>query len=226
MRILLTLLVAILLIGCKKKDTPNSPEISNLAYPDNNSECTTGEELTATTSQVEFRWQTANHTETYELRVTNITTNTTQAISTPSTSAILPLDKGAPYSWLVISKNSEVLQTVSSSTWQFYNSGFDTTYAPFPATIVEPKSGSNAFKDSNNDVTLEWSGADVENDIASYEVYFSTETPPATLVETTNANISTHKVSVTSDTVYYWKIVTIDREGNTSDSGIFDFRML
>jgi hypothetical protein len=226
MRILLTLLVTILLIGCKKKDTPNSPEISNLSYPDNNSECTTGEELTATTSQVEFRWQTANHTETYELRVTNITTNTTQTISTSSTSAILPLDKGAPYSWLIISKNSEVLQTVSSSSWQFYNSGFDTTYAPFPATIIEPKLGSNVFKDANNDVTLEWSGADVENDIASYEVYFSTETPPDTLVETANANISTHKVSVTSDTVYYWRIVTIDREGNTSDSGIFDFRAL
>ncbi len=215
-----------LLIGCKKKDTPNPPEISNLVYPGNNSECTTGVELTTTTSQVEFRWQTANHTETYELRVTNMATNTTHTISTPSTSAILPLDKGVLYSWLVISKNSGVLQTVSSSTWQFYNSGFDTTYAPFPATVIEPKSGSIAFKDANNDVTLKWSGTDVENDIGSYEIYFSTETPPTTLAETTNADISTLKVPVTSDTVYYWRIVTIDREGNTSDSGIFDFRTL
>ena len=52
---------------------------------------------------------------------------------------------------------------------------------------------------------------------------FRLKPPPDTLVETANANISTHKVSVTSDTVYYWRIVTIDREGNTSDSGIFDF---
>ncbi len=225
MRILPLLLIGVLLAGCKKKNTPKPPEKANLVFPQKNSECTTGQELNATSSQVEFKWQTANNTETYVLRVTNITTGTAQTISTSDTSAKLPLQKGAPYSWLVISKNSGVIKTVSSETWRFYNSGFQTTYAPFPAEIIEPKSGASAFKDINNDVALQWSGADIDNDIVGFELYFSTETPP-TLIGSPGAGATTKKVAVVANTIYYWKVITKDSEGNTSDSGIFDFKAL
>lgn len=226
MRFLTVIIVAILTLGCKKKEAPKPPESANLTFPAMNSECTTGQEISVTSSQVEFIWQAANNTETYELIVTNLNNNNKQDIITANTSAKLPLEKGTPYSWVVISKNSNVLQTASSETRQFYNSGFETSYAPFPALILEPKMGTSVFKDINNDITLEWKGASVDNNIVGFDLYFSTENPPEALIASPGANEISAKVAVTSDTVYYWKVITKDAEGNTSDSGIFEFRAL
>lgn len=227
MRLFTVVLIgSLLLFGCKKKASPKPPEISVLVFPEKSSECTTGVALTSTTSEVEFRWQVANNTDSYELRVTNLNTNTTQSITTMSTSAKLPLQKGMPYSWMVTSKNEEVLETVSSETWLFYNSGSQTTYAPFPAELIEPELGASVVKDINSDITLRWSGADVDNDIAGFEIYFSTENPPEELVFSTGPVAASRQVAVEANTIYYWRVVTTDSEGNTSDSGVFDFRAL
>lgn len=226
MRILKMLLVALFVVtGCKKKDPPKPPEATLLVFPNKNSECTVGNDINATTREVDFKWQKANNTETYELRVTNINTNTTQTISTPALSARLPLEKGAPFSWFVISKNPMVAEQVSSATWLFYNAGSETTYPPFPAEIITPTIGASIFKDINNEVTLEWSGSDVDNDIEGFEIYFDTTSPPVTLLAGPSIGATEQKASVTANTVYYWRVVTEDKEGNTSDSGVFDFRV-
>ena len=73
---------------------------------------------------------------------------------------------------------------------------------------------------------LAWSGADVENDIESYSVFLSTTTPPETLLITVDSLTQEALVDVVAGTTYYWRVVTTDAEGNTSDSGIFDFRVL
>ncbi|TMM58451.1 hypothetical protein FEE95_03200 [Maribacter algarum] len=226
MRFLSILIVAVILLGCKKKEPPKPPESVQLVFPEKNSECTTGEDINATTSQVEFRWGASSNTETYELIVTNLENGNKQDVTVTTTSAKLPIAKGTPYSWVVISKNSAVLQTASSPSWNFYNSGFETTYAPFPAEIVEPKMGASAFKDINNDVVLRWSGADVDDDIIGFELFLSTETPPETSISTPGPDATDTKVSVVANTVYYWRVITKDSEGNTSDSGIFEFRAL
>ncbi|MGI9550931.1 MAG: hypothetical protein ACR2MT_07020 [Aurantibacter sp.] len=218
-------IVLIVLAACKKKEAPKSPEAALLVFPNKNSECTGGNDISDTTREVDFRWQSANNTETYELRVTNINTNTTQTISTAALSARLPLQKGAPFSWVVISKNAQVPNNVSSATWLFYNAGSQTTYPPFPAEITAPTLGASIFKDINNEVTLEWSGSDVDNDLESFEIYFDTVTPPVTLLASPGAGSTEQKASVTTNTVYYWKVISKDAEGNTSDSGVFDFRV-
>lgn len=226
MRYLYVLIVAVLLLGCKKKEPPKPPESVLLVFPEQNSECTTGEDISTTTSQVEFRWQASSNTETYELIVTNLNNGNKQDVTVANTRAILPIEKGTPYSWVVISKNSAVLQTASSPTWNFYNSGFATTYAPFPAEIVAPKMGATVFKDINNEVELSWLGSDVDDDIVGYEIYFSTTNPPEALIFSPGGNAAARKVTVTANTVYYWRVLTRDSEGNTSDSGIFEFRAL
>lgn len=219
------LILAMLSFSCKKKDPPKPPESAKLVFPQNNSECTTGADSSPTTSMVEFRWQKASNTDTYELRATNLNTSTTQTVSTSALSAMLPLQKGALYSWVVNTKNSAVLQIASSQTWRFYNSGFETSYAPFPAEISSPAFGESLTMDINNEVSLSWSGSDIDDDIESYELFFSTENPPNTLIATITTGATNRKVTVESDTVYYWKVITRDSEGNTSDSGIFDFRV-
>jgi len=227
MRFLIILLVSVsMLLACKKKEQPKPPEAAQLLFPEKNSECTTGVVLDATTSEVTFRWQASANTETYELVATNLNSGNRQTINVTTAQAKLPIEQGAPYSWVVRSKNTAFQETRSSEIWNFYNSGFETTYAPFPAEIIAPKMGESVARDINNEVVLRWTGADVDNDIGEYDVYLSTVSPPSAPNFTLGSSNSSQKVTVTADTVYYWKVVTKDREGNTSDSGIFQFRAL
>ncbi|HUH46273.1 MAG TPA: hypothetical protein VLZ54_03900, partial [Arenibacter sp.] len=212
--------------ACGGKDDPKPPMAAQLLFPLKNSECTTGEEVSGSnTSIVEFKWEVSSHTESYELRATNLITNTTQTIVAKGTSAKLPIEKGMPYFWMVVSRNSKVRETAKSDTWLFYNAGSTTTYAPFPAEIISPKTGTTVAKDINNEVLLDWEGADVDNDLAGYEVYFSIETPPTTLIGTLPSGRSELKVSVSSNTVYYWRVVTFDREGNSATNAISEFKV-
>ncbi|WP_149274491.1 hypothetical protein [Pareuzebyella sediminis] len=223
-RISLIFMTCIVFLGCKKKDSPHSPEKALLTAPAKNSECTPVQTTTGTSNVVRFSWQVADYTDLYELRVTNLNTGTVQTKSTSSTVETLSLEKGIAFSWVVVSKNSQTTTTATSDSWFFYNPGSQTTYTPFPAEIVAPKSGSTIIKDINNEVTLDWEGTDIDGDIESYEIYFSTENPPETLIATLNANTTEQKVSVASNTVYYWRVVTKDAAGNSSDTGTFDFR--
>lgn len=220
----LVAICCLLILSCKKDDPPKAPEAALLTFPLQNSECTTGVDLNETTSRVEFTWAMANHTSSYELRVTNTASNITQTVSTGTLSAELPLTKGAPYSWTVISRNTDTEQTATSASWQFYNAGAQTTYAPFPAQPLAPLSGATAIKDINNEVELQWSGADIDNDIAGYEVYFGTESPPQDLIASPSVSVTSIKVGVETNTTYYWEVITKDREGNSSNSGTFSFR--
>ena len=226
MRTIILLIFGVLLIGCKKKSNPKPPGVATLVFPNKDSECTTGRDINQSTSEVEFKWMASDHTESYDLRVTNLNTNVTQTINTAAISAKLPIAKGEPFSWFVRSKNTKGTGSASSEIWRFYNAGYLTTYAPFPAEHIKPKNGTSIFKDINNEVTLEWLGSDIENDIEGYELYFSTISPPEILIASPLAGTNAEKVSVASNMTYYWRVVTKDREGNTSDSGIFTFKIL
>ncbi|UOY08394.1 hypothetical protein L0P88_07510 [Muricauda sp. SCSIO 64092] len=222
-----TIVVVIgLLLGCGGGDDgpPPSPEGAVLVFPFENSECTTGVDLTEDLSQVTFEWQPANNTDNYTLTVINLLTNIPQTISTSSTSAALSIEKGAPFSWSILSTNNESDETATSESWLFYNAGSQTTYAPFPAQIRSPEAGSTVQATANG-VVLSWTGADVEGDIETFEVYFSENNPPETLLITTDAQTMETMGNVVSGQIYYWKVITIDAEGNRSDSGVFDFKV-
>ena len=220
-------MIVLVLFGCKKKEAPKPPESVQLVFPDKNSECTTGISINETTSQVDFRWQASNNTDTYELIVTNLNNGNKQDfIGLTGVTKTVPILKGTPYSWVVKSMNSSVLEIASSTVWNFYNSGFETEYVPFPAEILSPKMGSSVLKDINNEIELHWNGADLDDDITGYDVYFSSENPPESLVLSSSPSAASTKVTVNTDTVYYWKVITKDSAGNTSDSGIFEFRAI
>ncbi|USD23777.1 hypothetical protein [Flagellimonas marinaquae] len=226
-RNIIGLFVLAVFVSCGGDDgPPPAPQGAALVFPEENSECTTGTEVNQTSTQVTFRWMASSNTERYTLNVVNLNTNVPQNLSTVSTSASLTLAKGTPYSWSVTSQNASSDQVATSETWLFYNAGSQTTYAPFPAQLVHPLSGSTVIKDVANEVLLKWTGADVDNDIESFEVFLSTTNPPTTSVGLANATDMELSVSVESGTVYYWKVVTTDLEGNTSDSGVFDFKVL
>ena len=226
MRRIVMLLAGLSLMACGKDSPPKAPEAALLVFPEQNSECTTGIDLNTTTSQVEFRWQEARFTDSYELQVTNISSGVTQTTTTTGLSALRPLEKGALYRWIIVTRSNKTEDVGTSQTWFFYNAGTETTYAPFPAEIVSPASGASVIRDINNEISLEWNGADVDNDIAGYEIYLDEVNPPTTLIATPSVSLNTLKVSVAPNTVYYWKVITRDRENNTSDSGVYSFRAL
>ena len=218
--------MTVLFVACGNDDgPPPTPEGATLVFPFENSECTTGIEVNQILSQVTFEWMAAENTDLYTLTVINLNTNEPQAIATASTSAALSIEKGAPFSWSVTSSNNVSDITAVSDNWLFYNAGAQTTYAPFPARLIGPKSGGTAIKNDVNEISLEWIGADVEDDIMRFEVYFSEQSPPEELLATLDGEVQETSVMVTSGATYYWKVITVDSEGNTSDSGVFDFRV-
>ncbi|NER09640.1 hypothetical protein SAMN06265375_101844 [Muriicola jejuensis] len=220
------LYLGILAMACGK-DSPKPPEAALLSFPLQNSECTTGVSLNNNTSQVEFRWQEARYADTYELKVTNVLTGLS-ITNAPTTalSSFVPVLKGTPYKWRITTRNTETQEIGFSEEWFFYNAGTQTTYPPFPAQLIEPASGTPVVRDLNNEITLKWTSGDADNDIQSYEVYLDTDPDPQQLVASPSVSITQVKASVAIDTVYYWKVLTLDRAGNISDSGVYSFRVI
>lgn len=208
--------------GSAPQPAINPPAKATLSLPAQNEACTTGTIISATESTVSFTWQTAANTDSYELTVKNLNTNAVINRTTSSTAADVILARNTPYSWFVTSKSTKTTTTAQSDTWKFYNSGPGVVaYAPFPAEILSPTMN-QAVTASGGKITLDWNGSDVDNDITTYDIYLGTTTTPAVLQSNVTASILTN-VSVSSGTSYYWKVVTKDSKGNTSDSGLYRF---
>ena len=211
----------------KSSGPPPPPSAPLLTFPQESSECTTGVDQSATTSQVTFQWQVADNATAYALRIRNLNTNLNlQVINTTSTTAPVTLEKGVPYSWNVTASNTDTEDTATSPTWAFYNAGSETEYAPFPPALATPASGATVSADTNGQVLLDWTASgDVDGDLWEFEVRFSESNPPTTVVNTQSAGTSEFAVDVLSGGLYYWQIVAIDRQGNRAESPIQGFRV-
>jgi hypothetical protein len=139
--------------------------------------------------------------------------------------ATLRLVSSPFHNWYVISKSS-TSTTSQSSKWKFYNASEGIqSYAPFPAEAVYPNSEQIPLViPAATKINLEWSGSDIDDDIVSYDVYFGTTNPPSLLVSNLEDSIL-NDVPISSGTIYYWKIITKDSLGNSSDSGVFQFKV-
>ncbi len=218
--------VLLLLTGCSKDEAPKVPKAVNLVFPENNSECIAGISRSQTTSEVEFVWEATAHATRYELTVTRIGSGVFENVTTSNTRASLVIEKGAPYSWQVTARNASGQEGPPSASWQFYNAGAETTYPPFPAVIKSPASGESVTPDKSGEVTLLWSGADADADLAEFEVYFGTSASSLALQATLSPGQTSFSVPVVSGTIYFWEILSRDAEGNTSRSGVYSFRVL
>jgi hypothetical protein len=222
----------VLVLSCGKKDTqepippvpvPQAPAAAVLTFPLQNEECTAGVVVSSTQSTIPFSWNSAENAESYEVHVKNLENGISLSQSTMQTSLGLTLNRNTPYSWYIVSKSSKSATATTSATWKFYNSGpGKTTYAPFPAEIVSPAMGQKLS--AVEKITLDWNGNDVDEDILNYDVYFGSSQSPALFKEKVLESIL-HEVNVNPNTTYYWKVITRDKEGNSSDSGVFMFSM-
>ncbi len=228
-----SVLIVLTFISCGGGDGGNDPTPipemvsppgrSTLIFPERNKECTEGDILNESQSEVLFEWNASQNTDSYELNLINLNLNSTLKIPTNTNEASATLTRGAPYEWFVISKAALTNVTTESERWRFYNAGEGVqNYAPFPAEAIRPQRGTS-MNTTGNRITLEWSAEDVDNDIEQYEILYGTEATPVNSIGTTN--LKTMDVDVTQGTNYYWRVLTTDSNSNTSSSEIFLFKI-
>lgn len=224
--------LAIVLFGCKDTTDDDGGDSGNngnqdppigvfLVFPHQDSLCNEGENPTPTESTVYFEWVPNDNAEIYTLQIENLTTGEMLLYETMDFIFPVTIQRPESFRWQVSYElNGEI---EASDTWNFYNAGPGVqTYAPFPAEIISPNMAQNI--PSTTMVTLHWSGSDVDDDIVNYEVYFGTTNPPS--LNASDVPSEQLTVPVTSGTIYYWNVLTKDAEGNTSDSGVYQFRVL
>ena len=232
MRKLILLLSIFFIFSCGSGDDDSTqslpPEGALLIAPENNKVCETGTSISDSKSNVDFSWSASANTTTYDLKITNLSTNEVSNQSgVTETTTTVELSKGTAYSWQITSKNNESTENAVSSTWKFYLAGSsETTFAPFPADLISPTSGSTIQRDGNGMVTLSWAGSDPDTSSGlKYTVYLDTvdgkQAPQEDYKDLEESELTT---AAASDTVYYWRVKTSDGT-NVSYSLIYSFRI-
>ena len=202
----------------------DAPGMATLSLPQNNKECEQGV-VSGNSAMVEFSWEASSETNSYDLMTTNLD-DQTSSVKTGITSTVtdISLERGHPYSWQVISKNSGTA-TTSSNTWKFYLAGDgESNFAPFPANAISPTTGATVTPD-NGEVTINWEAVqDPDGDAVTYTLYLDSvdglQEPISAWKDISSTNVD---IPVDADTVYYWRIVTSDGN-NTSTSSIYTFK--
>lgn len=191
---------------------PVGPTASKLSKPDNNSECL---EVDA----VKFEWAESSNTDSYTIVIKNLLTQEQKSQTTTSKSVEITLTKGFPYSWYIISTNTTTA-TATSDKWKFYLSGeAQKNHAPFPADILTPKPGVTVTAGA---IELSWSFSDIDtSDTHTFDIYMDLK--DGSTVNSSNYTATKKSITITDPGTYYWKIITKDNHGSTSDSGVSTF---
>ena len=204
----------------------NPPAKSTLSAPANNKTCETGTSVSSTQSEVDFTWGVTADTDSYDLKITDLNTNVaTNKSGLTTTSTKVTLDKGVPYSWDVTSKSTKSSVTTPSDTWKFYLAGTGVVnYAPFPADLKAPTSGSSVTR-TDGKVTFTWEGSDPDSgDTLTYDLYVDkTDGKQAPDSAQTGLSVLTLDVALDAATTYYWRVKSSDGT-NSSYSTVYTFK--
>lgn len=199
-----------------------APEAATLLAPATNEACAAGTVLSDSITKIKFSWTSVATAESYDITIKNLLTGTSVTQGATTNTIEVAVKRNTPFSWFVTSKSTLTTKTTDSETWKFYTTGpVQIFYTPFPAEAISPTIGQQI---TGNKVSLRWKGADVDNDISAYDVYFGTDAnPPIIQSKLAASTTSIADLSVVAGTKYYWKVVTKDAKGNSASSEIFQF---
>jgi hypothetical protein len=232
LKLISLILLALVYVACSSdSNSPeeNTPPIAgDYIIPTDNQVCA-GSIVSPSEINVQFEWEPFMDNEdavlNYTFTITNLLVNAvviTQNLNTTQTSAIL--ERGVSYAWIVAATDSSG-ETVAGETWQF-QTPFEaqSNYAPFPATLITPANGQTFDGSGQYDVHFSWEGNDPdpgETEELGYTLYIDTTNPPTSTLLT---NFPLTSISeVLNGDVYYWKVVTHDPNGNTSETLVRQF---
>jgi hypothetical protein len=156
--------------------------------------------------------------------VVNTLTNARYEKTSSLLTESIVLTSGASYRWYVNSKSLLSSAVGKSSVRQFYLEGSqDESYLPFPAVLLRPENQSIVDLESSGDFLFDWEGYDLDEDIVSYAVYFGKTEDNLDLVQE-GLTVSQLSLSLDTGERYFWQIITLDSEGNTSKSEVYSFQ--
>ncbi|WP_111707535.1 glycoside hydrolase family 78 protein [Lutibacter citreus] len=197
-----------------------APSTPSLVYPSNNLKCIE--------NSIDFKWNASNDPDndniTYQVQISknNDFTNIVESISNTSTNRTISLDKGVAYYWRVNAKDSKNNSSDYSSANSFYTEGIGVSnYIPFSPSIISPTISAVV---SSTTASLEWDASDVDNDPLTYDVYFGTDNPPATIKSADQTGKSYTTENLTSSKDYYWKVVVKDGKGGEAIGQVWNFK--
>ena len=218
------------LLACSSNDDTLTvsnlyPGSFNLEYPENNKACLDGSVLNDLQSKVNLRWSSSKNSSKYRISIKNLGDNSNLIFESNSNSQEVILKHGAPYAWKVTAEVPESGSSLTSKEWRFYLAGLgEVNYAPFPPELISPRPSAKVNLNSNDQVLLNWSCTDPDDDIKGYKVYMDS-TDGSNLIasfdETKNQVLIA--VSATAETNYFWKVIAYDNQGNTASSGVYSF---
>jgi len=225
-KIYLMLFFIVALGSCSKEQGPRVPLPVNLIFPEENSECISGVSLTDHTSAITFTWNPSNPAAYYVLNIYKLNGDLVSSSNEINPEGTVVLDKGHGYGWEVIAANALGEESDPSERWLFYNAGAQRSYPPFPADLKSPESGASLVRNNNGTITLLWSGADADNDLNLYTVLLGLSPETMDEIVTLSPSQTSYPIEVVSGARYFWQVISGDVAGNTSSSGIYDFRVL
>lgn len=221
------LMILILSISCSKDPAEvSNPTSFELIAPANNETCLEGSIINDNQKEIVFQWGGSTNATSYSLDIINLTTNVGQTLQSNGTSLSVKLTSAEPYSWKVIASGEAGAKSTSSELWKFFLAGDEVVnYAPFPPELISPRPSATIDVNSLNEIVLNWTCSDVDNDIVTFKVYLDT-TDGSTLVRELDyvQNNTELGVDVINDGNYFWKVVAIDSNGNSSSSGVYSFK--
>ena len=221
------LMILILSISCSKDPAEvSNPTSFELIAPANNETCLEGSIINDNQKEIVFQWGGSTNATSYSLDIINLTTNVGQTLQSNGTSLSVKLTSAEPYSWKVIASGGEGSKSATSDQWKFFLAGDEVVnYAPFPPELISPRPSATIDVNSLNEIVLNWTCSDVDNDIVTYKVYLDT-TDGSTLVKELDYVQNNTELGVDVDTGgnYFWKVIAVDGEGNSSSSGVYSFK--
>jgi len=96
----------------------------------------------------------------------------------------------------------------------------DKNSPPAQPTLIAP---SNADDNVNTSLNLVWECVDPDNDSVTYNVYFSANNPPDSLVISNLVSASYSIAGLESSKTYFWQVVAKDSYGNETTGPVWSF---
>ncbi|MBM1107921.1 hypothetical protein JQC67_17330 [Aurantibacter crassamenti] len=217
---------ALFFLTCSKDSNNESSEPTKQNVAPNAFNLTTiANEATEVSLMPSFSWQKASDadgdTVTYDFYLDTNSSPTTKIgsnLTATSHTIASTLDSDTKYYWSVTAKDSKG-NTTSSSVFSF------TTVANNAPANFNLLTLTNESENVSLTPSFTWEASvDPEGEAVTYEVYLDTAENPETKIGT-NLNETSYDVTtaLAFNTTYYWKVVAIDENENSIESGTYSF---
>ena len=226
--------VMVTIIGCSNDNSSDEIALVAADYltPANNSICEGTVLPNDEGIEVFFSWNPftsdAGASINYTINLTDMGTNEVQTIQVinGTTNATVTLKPNTVYNWEVTATNAQGT-TVTGATGQFQTPHEAVSnYAPFPANLLQPQNEGTVSATAST-MAFDWEGNDPdagESVSLKYELYLGTTTNPTVVANNLTSSEATVNYSLTGGTTYYWKVKSVDVNGNASYSQLWSFK--